>query len=45
VRPAKRKLDFAALGKLWVGGIAIDLQDALEAAKMDQQSLGLAIRL
>jgi len=31
MRPAERKLDVAALGQPAVAGIAIDLQDSLEA--------------
>jgi hypothetical protein len=34
MRPAERKPDVAALGQLAVAGIAIDLQDALEAFKV-----------
>jgi hypothetical protein len=43
VHPAEGELDLATLGKLWVGIVAIDLQDALEAGKMAEQPLGLAV--
>jgi hypothetical protein len=43
VHPAECELDLATLGKLWIGGIAIDPQYALEACKMGKQPLGLAI--
>ena len=43
MRPAERKLDVAALGELAVAGIAIDLQDALEAVEMGDRPLGFAV--
>ncbi|SCB08336.1 hypothetical protein GA0061098_1001128 [Bradyrhizobium shewense] len=43
VHPAEGELDLATFGKLWVGGVAIHLQDALEAGKMAEQPLGLAV--
>ncbi len=39
MRPAERKPDVAALGQLAVAGIAVDLQDALEAVEMGDQTL------
>src|SRR3954452_19307441 len=44
VHPAEGELDLATFGKLGVGVVAIDLQDALEAGKMAEQPLGLAVR-
>ena len=38
-----RTLDVAALGELAVAGIAIDLQDPLEAVEMGDRPLGLAV--
>jgi hypothetical protein len=43
MRPAKCKRDVATLGELGVAGIAIDLQDPLEAVEMGDRPLGLAI--
>jgi hypothetical protein len=43
MRPAERKLDVAALGELAVAGIAVDLQDPLEAVEMGDRPLGLAV--
>ena len=43
MRPAERKPDVAALGQLAVAGIAVDLQDALEAIEMGDRPLGFAI--
>lgn len=40
---AEGELDLATFGKLWIGVVAIDLQDALEAGKMAEQPLGLAV--
>jgi hypothetical protein len=40
MRPAERKPDVAALGQLAVAGIAVDLQDALEAIEMGDRPLG-----
>jgi hypothetical protein len=43
MRPAERKPDVAALGELAVAGIAVDLQDSLEAVEMSKRPLGLAV--
>src|ERR1700682_2267989 len=43
VRPAERKADVATICQLAVAGIAIDLQDALEAVQMDDRPLRFAI--
>jgi hypothetical protein len=43
VHPAEGELDLAPFGKLWIGVVAIDLQDALEAGKMAEQPLGFAV--
>ena len=43
MHPAECEFDLAAPSKLWIGGIAIDLQDALEAGKMAEQPLGFAV--
>ena len=43
MRPAERQPDVATLGELAVTGIAIDLQDALEALQMGHRPLGFAI--
>ena len=43
MRPAESKLHIAALGELAIAGIAVDLQDALEAGEMGDRPLGLAI--
>lgn len=43
VHPAEVELDLATFGKLWVGVVAIDLQDVLEAGKMAEQPLGFAV--
>jgi len=43
MRPAKCKRDVATLGELGVAGIAIDLQDPLEAVEMGDRPLGLAV--
>ena len=40
--PAERKIDVAALGELAVAGMAVDLQDPLEAVEMGDRPLGLA---
>jgi hypothetical protein len=37
MRPAECKLNIAALGELAIAGIAIDLQDPLEACEMDDR--------
>ena len=43
MRPAERQPGVAALGQLAVAGIAVDLQDALEAIEMGDRPLGFAI--
>jgi hypothetical protein len=43
MRPAECKLDVATLGQLAVAGIAIDLQDSLEALEMGDRVLGFAV--
>lgn len=43
VHPAEGELHLATFGKLWVGIVAIDLQDALEAGEMAEQPLGFAV--
>src|SRR3954453_13910431 len=43
MRPAERKPDVAALGQLTVAGIAVDLQNSLEALEVGDGPLGLAI--
>jgi hypothetical protein len=43
VRPAECKLNVATLGQLAIAGIAIDLQDPLEACQMGDWSVGSAI--
>jgi hypothetical protein len=43
MRPAECKLDVATLGQLAVAGIAIDLQDSLEALEMGDRALGFAV--
>lgn len=44
MRPAEVKLDVAALGKDPIPVIAVDLQHTLEAGKMGNRPLGLAVR-
>ncbi len=44
MHPAECKLHVAALSQPAVAGIAIDLQDALEAVEMGDRPLGLAVR-
>ena len=43
MRPAERKSDVAAVGEFAVTGIAVDLQDTLEAPQVDDGPLGFAI--
>src|SRR5207248_8723721 len=43
MRPAERKRDVPALGELGVAGIAIDLQDPLEAIEMGDRPFRLAV--
>jgi len=43
MRPAERQSDVAALCEFAVTGIAIDLQDTLEALQVGDGPLGLAI--
>jgi hypothetical protein len=38
-----RRPSLTAIGKVWVGVVTIDLQDALEAGKMAEQPLGFAV--
>src|SRR3954467_8022009 len=44
MRPAERKLDVATLCQLGITGIAVDLQDPLEACEMSDRPLGFAVR-
>ena len=43
MRPAERKSDVATIGQLAVTGIAVDLQDTLEALEVSDGPLGFAI--
>jgi hypothetical protein len=43
VQPAKCKLNVATLGQLAIAGVAIDLQDPLDAYQMSDWSVGFAI--
>src|SRR3984893_4620832 len=43
MRPAERKPDVAAIGQLTVAGIAIDLQNSLEALEVGDRPLSFAI--
>ena len=43
MRPAERKPDVTAVGQLAVAGIAIDLQNSLEALEVGDRPLGFAI--
>ena len=43
MRPAERKPDVTAVGQLTVTGIAIDLQNSLEALEVGDRPLGFAI--
>jgi len=43
VRPAECELNVATLGELAITGVAIDLEDPLEACQMGDRSVGLAI--
>ena len=44
MRPAECKVNVATLGELAIAGIAIDLQNPLEACEMGDRSVGFAIR-
>jgi hypothetical protein len=44
MRPAECKLNVATLGELAITGIAVDLQDPLEACEMGDRSIGFADR-
>lgn len=43
VHPAECEPNLAAMSKLWINAVTIDLEDALEAGKMAEQALGFAV--
>src|SRR5580692_9550173 len=43
MRPAECELDIASRGELWITGITVDLQNALEPCEMCNRSIGFAV--